>query len=159
MTGTARYASVNTHLGYEQGRRDDMESIGNVLLYFITGHLPWQGLKAKTKKEKYDKIRQVKSETSLDKLCEGAPKEMLKYFKYIRSLKFESMPDYSYLKKLFRRGLKQRGLECDYNYDWVMKKEKRRVPNENMKAHSPKQPIGDLQTAESNSSKPMGPPM
>ena len=69
LTGTARFASLNTHLGIEQGRRDDIEGIANVLLYFIKGAVPWQNLKANTKKEKYEKIMEKKLSIPIDKLC------------------------------------------------------------------------------------------
>lgn len=82
LTGTARYASLNTHLGYEQSRRDDLEGLGYVMLYFLKGKLPWQGLPAKTKKEKYDKIKEKKKNTPNEELCYKQPKEFLKYFNY-----------------------------------------------------------------------------
>merc|ERR1740122_719104 len=73
LTGTARYASLNTHIGYEQSRRDDLETIGHVLLYFLRGSLPWSGLEARTLEEKHRKIIQKKEDTSLDDLCQQFP--------------------------------------------------------------------------------------
>ncbi|EOA14944.1 hypothetical protein CARUB_v10028288mg [Capsella rubella] len=102
LTGTARYASVNTHLGVEQSRRDDLESLGYVLMYFLKGSLPWQGLKAGTKKQKYDRISEKKVSTPIEVLCKNHPSEFVSYFQYCRSLRFDDKPDYSYLKRLFR---------------------------------------------------------
>ncbi|CDR43493.1 RHTO0S08e02432g1_1 [Rhodotorula toruloides] len=118
LTGTARYTSINTHLGVEQSRRDDMESLGYVLMYFLRGSLPWQGLKAATKKQKYDRIMEKKMTTPTEYLCRGFPNEFAIYLNYCRSLRFDDKPDYSYLRKLFRDLFVREGFQYDYVFDW-----------------------------------------
>ncbi|XP_048129987.1 casein kinase 1-like protein 2 isoform X2 [Rhodamnia argentea] len=122
LTGTARYASMNTHLGIEQSRRDDLESLGYVLMYFLRGSLPWQGLKAGTKKQKYEKISEKKVSTSIEALCRGYPSEFASYFHYCRSLRFDDRPDYAYLKRLFRDLFIREGFQFDYVFDWTILK-------------------------------------
>ncbi|KAI0488024.1 hypothetical protein KFK09_027847 [Dendrobium nobile] len=122
LTGTARYASMNTHLGIEQSRRDDLESLGFVLMYFLRGSLPWQGLKAGTKKQKYEKISEKKVSTSIEALCRGYPSEFASYFHYCRSLRFDDKPDYAYLKRLFRDLFIREGFQFDYIFDWTILK-------------------------------------
>lgn len=115
---------MSTHLGIEQSRRDDLECLGYVLLYFLKGTLPWQGVRAKTKKEKYDNIKDKKVETSLEELCQGLPEEFLLYMTECRKLKFEDRPDYSYLRKLFKDLFYRLGFEYDYIFDWMIQKKK-----------------------------------
>ncbi|XP_027341793.1 casein kinase 1-like protein 2 [Abrus precatorius] len=122
LTGTARYASMNTHLGIEQSRRDDLESLGYVLMYFLRGSRPWQGLKAGTKKQKYEKISEKKVSTSIESLCCGYPSEFASYFLYCRSLRFDDKPDYAYLKRLFCDLFIREGLQFDYVFDWTILK-------------------------------------
>ncbi|XVF88588.1 hypothetical protein PTKIN_Ptkin19aG0063000 [Pterospermum kingtungense] len=120
LTGTARYASCNTHLGIEQSRRDDLESLGYVLLYFLRGSLPWQGLKAATKKQKYDKICEKKVSTPIEVLCKSHPVEFASYFHYCHSLMFDQRPDYGFLKRLFRDLFTREGYEFDFIFDWTI---------------------------------------
>lgn len=103
LLGTARYMSINTHLGIEQLRRDDLELLGHVFMYFLRGSLPWQGLKAPTNKQKYEKIGLKKQLTLVSELCSGFPVQFAQYLSYVRNLKFDEVPDYDYLVGLMDR--------------------------------------------------------
>ena len=119
MTGTARYASINALQGYEQSRRDDLESVGYVLMYFLRGRLPWQGLIVKGKENKYERILQKKRETETSELCKGYPKQFEEYLEYTKKLGYEEDPDYGYLRGLFEGVVKESGFTLDYLFDWV----------------------------------------
>jgi len=124
LTGTARYASINALRGYEHSRRDDLEAAGYVLIYFIKGRLPWQGLQVKTKEERYKKILKKKIEISPEELCENLPQEFEKYIDYTRNLEYLEEPDYAMLKELFNSILKKDHAKFDYIYDWTTAEEK-----------------------------------
>jgi len=117
LTGTVRYASIYTHLGFEQSRRDDLECLGFVLMYF-NGRLPWQGLKGKTRKELCNKIAKKKLNTPVNKLCKHSPLEFGVYLKYCRALSFDDEPDYTFLKRMFRQLFFRLKYAKDYRFDW-----------------------------------------
>ena len=118
LKGTARYASVNALNGESQSRRDDLESVGYVLIYFLKGKLPWQGIMIKSKEERYHKIMEIKRDIKANELCQDCPDEFIKYIDYVRQLKYEEDPDYDLLKSLFKRVLEKNGFQFDYYYDW-----------------------------------------
>lgn len=120
LSGTARYMSINTHLGREQSRRDDLEGLGHVFMYFLRGGLPWQGLKAATNKQKYEKIGEKKQSTPISELCEGFPEEFAIYMNYVRKLGFEEQPDYDFLRELFSKVLRASGEVDDGIFDWML---------------------------------------
>lgn len=139
LSGTARYMSINTHLGREQSRRDDLESLGHVFMYFLRGGLPWQGLRAATNKQKYEKIGEKKQTTTINELCEGFPgksarwfplfilfiwpgplEEFSIYMNYVRKLGFEETPDYEFLRELFTKVLKTLNEPEDGIFDWML---------------------------------------
>jgi len=115
LTGTPRYASINNHLGVEQCRRDDLESIGYILVYFLKGGLPWQGLKAKSATNKYKLIMEKKQSTAIPTLCQGCPSQFAEYLAYCRSLQFEAKPNIAYLRGMFRDLSRDQG----YTSHWL----------------------------------------
>ncbi|XP_067639130.1 casein kinase I-like [Eurosta solidaginis] len=123
FVGTARYASINAHLGIEQSRRDDMESLGYVMIYFLRGVLPWQGMKANNKQQKRETISEKKMSTPIEVLCEGFPEEFLWYLHYCRNLNYEERPDYINLRQHFRILSSKLNHHYDYVYDWTMLKQ------------------------------------
>jgi serine/threonine protein kinase len=118
LVGNARFSSINALEGGTQSRRDDLESLGYMLIYLCLGRLPWQGLVSNSKEDKYYKIREVKKKVTPAELCETLPNEFEQYIKYTRNLKYEEDPDYNYLKNLFVNVLKKNHWEFNYYYDW-----------------------------------------
>jgi serine/threonine protein kinase len=122
LTGTPRYASVNNHLGIEQSRRDDLESLGYILVYFLKGSLPWQGMRAETKKMKYRKIMEKKIGTAFSDLCAGLPDAFRVFMEYARALRFDDRPDYAFARGLFRDLFAAENFENDGQFDWIVRK-------------------------------------
>ena len=100
IIGTIRFISVNNHLGIEQSRRDDLESLAYVIIYLLKGNLPWIGLKGKNKIEKYEKIMNMKINSKLNVICDGLPKEFAIFLQYCRDIGFDETPNYNFLRKL-----------------------------------------------------------
>ena len=122
LTGTARYTSINTHLGMEQSRRDDIEAIGYMMVYFMKGNLPWQGMVNSNPKKRYDRIKKLKLDLKLTDLCAGLPKETIKFIQYARDMKFEDKPNYNYLRSLLKRMATKMNLKMDSSkFDWIVK--------------------------------------
>ena len=121
LTGTARYSSVNALGGKQLSRRDDLESMGYVLIYFgRKGFLPWMGLKAKNKLDRIKKIYHIKKNIKAERLCFGLPTEFSEYIKYIKGLKFEEEPNYNYLHELFQIIMKKNNFSNDcLNFSWL----------------------------------------
>ena len=131
LTGTARYASINALRGCDQSRRDDLESVGYVLIYLLKGVLPWQGIDAKTKEEKYAKILYKKEITPPEELCCKFPNELVAYLKYTQNLEYEEDPKYDYLIELFEKIIKNiLNEKIDYRYDWIIARELRQKEKE-----------------------------
>ncbi|CAH8869083.1 unnamed protein product [Trichobilharzia szidati] len=135
LIGTARYASLNSHAGIEQSRRDDMESLGYVLMYFLRGSLPWQGLRAGNKPQKYERIYEKKVSTSIDVLCRGYPPEFLVYLNHCRTLRFDETPNYGFLRSNFRNLFRSLSFIWDYVFDWTLLRQKASAIQQQHQSH------------------------
>ncbi|CAF0936618.1 unnamed protein product [Rotaria sordida] len=122
LTGTPRYVSISTHLGIEQSRRDDMEALAYVLIYFSRGTLPWQGIKALNKRQKYEKICELKMSISITNLCAGFSPEFAMYLNYCRRLQYTDEPDYFYIRQIFRNLSYRLNYQYDNRFDWILLK-------------------------------------
>lgn len=112
LTGSAVFASIHSHFGQELGRRDDLESLAYILIYFLRGSLPWQSLNEE------DSLLTIKQQITAQELCRGLPVEFLNFLNYTRSLSFDDKPDYGYLGDLFERLLIRKGLQNGSSFDW-----------------------------------------
>jgi serine/threonine protein kinase len=113
LTGMATFASINSHLGLELGRRDDLESLAYVLIYLLRGCLPWQDLSSGPRG-----ILKCKRRTKPSNLCHGLPAEFVTFLEYSRSLSFDEIPDYGYISDLFKSLSTWEGLENVVVFDW-----------------------------------------
>ena len=121
LTGTARYASINALQGYEQSRRDDLESAAYVLMYLLRGDLPWQNIKIKGKKDKYAKICNKKKEVTSQELCKNYPKEFAEILEYFKNLGYTEDPNYEMCCQKMINILDREKESFDYIYDWTTK--------------------------------------
>ncbi len=133
LTGTARYASINALKGYEHSRRDDLESVGYILIYFLKGKLPWQNIKATTKEDKYQKILEKKMEISSKELYKGYPNELAEFLDYTKNIEYNERPNYDMLRKLFDDIMLKEKYNYDYIYDWTTIEEKESRKNNKSK--------------------------
>ena len=161
LIGTSRYASIYSHLGYEQSRRDDLESLAYSLIYFSRGSLPWMGIKEKNKQEKYKKILQIKLNSEVNVLCDKLPKEFIEFVNYIKELGFEHRPNYQYLKTILGNIYNKYNFNYDSIYDftdYLTKKEIEENENKNSINLNPfsinnKEKIEENKIIESNKQK------
>ena len=119
ITGTPRFCSVNSMRGVEQSRRDDLESLCYLIIYFFKGYLPWQGLKIGNRYQRFQAIAKMKKYIKVESLCEDLPEEIVTFCKYTRNLKFAENPDYEHMKNLFYNVLNKNGLVNDKQFSWI----------------------------------------
>ena len=119
ITGTPRFCSVNAMRGVEQSRRDDLESLCYLIIYFFKGSLPWQGLKISSRIQRFETITKMKKNIKIENLCEDLPPEIIIFCKYTKKLGFTDSPRYEYMKNLFFSVLNKFGYKYDNKFSWI----------------------------------------
>jgi serine/threonine protein kinase len=118
LTGTAKYVRLNVHNGIEPSMRDDLESIAYILIYCLKGKLPWQFISGESKTKKYQNIKEAKEQTTLQDLCMELPLEFLIFISYCKSLKYDDIPDYNYLRCILYNLFKHKKYSMDDEFEW-----------------------------------------
>ena len=118
--GSLIFLSLNALKGIEQTRKDELESLGLVIIYLFKGSLPWSIFNYKDFNQGIKRIRQIREEISIENMCKGMPQEMNYYMNYVKNLKYEEKPDYDYLRSLFFNDLKKIGVN-EPLFSWVDK--------------------------------------
>ncbi|CAD8043138.1 unnamed protein product [Paramecium primaurelia] len=136
--GTTRYASIAAHKGYELSRKDDLESLMYVLLYFIKGQLPWQNMQNVTDEERTTKVGDMKMTIDPRELCKDVPIEFPIILEYLKTLQYRSEPDYNYIYNLFQKSADGLGIILDYTYDWEIPSQRKISANEMVKSQEMK---------------------
>ena len=137
LIGTCRYVSLNSHMGFELSRRDDLITVGYIMINMLLGSLPWQGKHSSRPSARYRKVGQIKASYSNKKLCEGCPKQFLLYMDYVTTLSFEEGADFTYLKQLVKDAAAERNLDLyDNVFDWSFKLTKARIGSDPNKGRS-----------------------
>lgn len=124
FTGTVRYASVNAMRCITQSRRDDLEAIGYMLMYFLRGSLPWSGLPARDSEDRFRKVRDKKARTDMRDLCAGFPTAFEQYLTDCRGMDFDQRPDYAMLSGRFGDLRKKMAEQAcreveDHELEWI----------------------------------------
>ena len=123
------FCSINSILGYQQSRRDDLESLGYMLIHFIKG-LPWDIRNCNNNNdlnESLKKLLNIKRNISMENLCKDLPIEIYEYMRHVKNLKFEEKPNYTYLNNLFYSILFKMNEICDNNFSWNQNNNKKRL--------------------------------
>ena len=152
IVGNRDFISINLHNYMHPSRRDDIESFGYNLVYFMKGKFPWSEI------YHTEEIKEKKISTSLDELCEGLPEEFKEFIQYARNLKFEEKPDYEYLKGLLQKVIEKNNIDINtVQYDWTIKgvesKEKDEYSDDEEKYEDEKEISINSENEENNNDK------
>lgn len=117
--GTIRFASIAAHKGVELSRKDDLESLGYLLVFFLKGKLPWQTAQKMTQRDRKKMVANLKEKTKVEELCHKLPETFTIYLKYVKNLSFKEIPNYGFLKDLFSKLAEEKHFDLEDNlWDW-----------------------------------------